>query len=118
MRQTGTPQRPSSVDITVGRNVHIWRMARGLSQAELGDQIGITLQQVQKYEVGANRISTGRLVKIAKVLRIPLEELSAGVGNGRDAPLLVLKRGIDPSSLRTISLCPEHRRCHPEPPRP
>ena len=68
-------KRPSSIDIAVGRNVRIWRMAKGLSQAQLADRLGITFQQVQKYEVGANRIGTGRLVKLAGILGVPIAAL-------------------------------------------
>jgi len=69
------PKRPSFIDIAVGRNVRIWRMAKGLSQAQLARRLGVTFQQVQKYEVGANRIGTGRLVRIAAILAIPVAVL-------------------------------------------
>jgi len=71
-------KRPSSIDVAVGRNVRIWRMARGLSQAQLASRLGVTFQQLQKYEVGANRIGTERLVKVAGVLRIPITALFEG----------------------------------------
>ena len=71
-------KRPSSIDIAVGRNVRIWRMAKGLSQAQLAHRLGVTFQQVQKYEVGSNRIGTGRLVKLAAILRIPIAALFDG----------------------------------------
>jgi transcriptional regulator with XRE-family HTH domain len=72
------PRRPNSVDVAVGRNVRIWRMAKGLSQAQLAQRLGVTFQQVQKYEVGANRIGTGRLVKLAAILGIPIAVLFEG----------------------------------------
>jgi len=72
------PKSASAVDVAVGRNVRLWRMARGLSQAQLGNRLGVTFQQLQKYEVGANRIGTGRLVKIAAVLRVPITALFDG----------------------------------------
>jgi transcriptional regulator with XRE-family HTH domain len=68
-------KRSTSIDVAVGRNVRIWRMARGLSQAQLAKRLGVTFQQVQKYEVGANRMGTGRLVKIAAILDIPIAAL-------------------------------------------
>ena len=71
-------KRPSSIDVAVGRNVRIWRMARGLSQAQLASRLGVTFQQLQKYEVGANRIGTGRLVKVANILRVPITALFEG----------------------------------------
>jgi transcriptional regulator with XRE-family HTH domain len=72
------PKRPGAVDVAVGGNVRFWRMARGLSQARLASRLGITFQQVQKYEVGANRIGTGRLVKIAAILDVPISALFEG----------------------------------------
>jgi transcriptional regulator with XRE-family HTH domain len=83
-------KRPSSIDAAVGRNVRIWRMARGLSQAQLASRLGVTFQQLQKYEVGANRIGTGRLVKVAAVLRIPITALFEGTDAGPSRSLLAL----------------------------
>ena len=84
-------KRPSSIDIAVGRNVRIWRMAKGLSQAQLAHRLGVTFQQVQKYEVGSNRIGTGRLVKLAAILGIPIAALFDGTeGADRARSLLAL----------------------------
>jgi len=69
------PRNPTVVDVAVGRNVRVWRMARGLSQTELANRVGVTFQQVQKYEAGANRISMGRLKRIARVLGVHLTTL-------------------------------------------
>ena len=71
-------KRPSSIDVAVGRNVRIWRMAKGMSQGELAHRLGVTFQQVQKYEVGGNRIGTGRLLKIATILGVPIAVLFQG----------------------------------------
>jgi transcriptional regulator with XRE-family HTH domain len=87
------PKNPSAADVAVGRNVRIRRMARGLSQAQLARRLGLTFQQVQKYETGANRISSGRLVRIAQVLEIPMAALFEDVGgpaNARTQTLLHL----------------------------
>jgi transcriptional regulator with XRE-family HTH domain len=84
------PKRPSSVDVAVGRNVRIWRMARGLSQAELASRLGVTFQQLQKYEVGSNRIGTGRLVKIASILGLPIQTLFEGADADPSRSLLAL----------------------------
>jgi transcriptional regulator with XRE-family HTH domain len=84
-------KRAGPIDATVGRNVRIWRMAKGLSQAELADRLGVTFQQVQKYEVGANRIGTGRLVKVAAILGVPISALFEGTaGADRSRSLLAL----------------------------
>jgi len=71
-------KRPSPIDVAVGRNVRIWRMAKGLSQTQLASRLGVTFQQVQKYEVGSNRIGTGRLVTVAAVLGVPISALFEG----------------------------------------
>src|SRR5262249_44673977 len=83
-------KRPSLIDIAVGRNVRLWRMAKGLSQAQLGGRLGITFQQVQKYEAGINRIGTGRLVEIAAVLQVPISLLFEGASGSASHSLLAL----------------------------
>ncbi len=65
-------KRASLVDHEVGRRIKLQRINAGLSQTELGDKIGVTFQQVQKYEKGLNRVGAGRLAKIADVLRVPV----------------------------------------------
>jgi transcriptional regulator with XRE-family HTH domain len=75
-----SPRSPSTVDVAVGRNVRSWRIARGLSQTQLGSRLGVSYQQVQKYETGGGRIATGRLVKIAAVLGVPISALFEGTG--------------------------------------
>ena len=62
-----------AIDAHIGKKIHELRIARGLSRQELGDQIGVTHQQCQKYEKGTNRISAGRLVLISKVLGKPID---------------------------------------------
>ena len=78
------PRRPDNIDVEVGRLVRVQRIARGLSQTELGNQIGVTFQQVQKYESGANRISMGRLTRISRVLGVDITYLLGA--NRRAAP--------------------------------
>jgi transcriptional regulator with XRE-family HTH domain len=63
---------PDAVDKVVGRNIRILRLAKGLSQTELADALGVTFQQVQKYEKGTNRIGAGRLHEIARILQVPI----------------------------------------------
>jgi transcriptional regulator with XRE-family HTH domain len=71
-------KKPLPVDVLVGRNIRLCRLQRGLSQTELGQQIGVTFQQVQKYENGGNRVGAGRLSDIARVLGVPLATLFEG----------------------------------------
>ncbi len=65
---------PHQVDIHVGRKVRELRLARGLSQQELAEKIGVSFQQLQKYERASNRISCGRLWDISLALKIPVDE--------------------------------------------
>jgi transcriptional regulator with XRE-family HTH domain len=69
---------PDSVDRIVGRNIRIYRLQRGLTQTELADQLDLTFQQVQKYEKGTNRVGSGRLLKIATFLGVPVTALFKG----------------------------------------
>ncbi len=65
-------------DAEIGQRVRTLRLERGLSQTELGTLINVTFQQVQKYEKGMNRISAGRLQRIAEVLGIPVSFFFTG----------------------------------------
>lgn len=60
------------IDAEIAKRVRALRLQRGLSQTELSDALGVTFQQVQKYERGMNRISAGRLFRIAEVLDVPV----------------------------------------------
>jgi transcriptional regulator with XRE-family HTH domain len=74
---------PDSVDKIIGRNVRVYRLAKGLSQTEVADQLGISFQQLQKYENGKNRIGSGRLVKIAGVLHVDITTLFEGCSRSK-----------------------------------
>lgn len=63
------------VDVRIGATVRRFREARGLTQAGLGDGIGVTFQQIQKYERGANRVSASTLLAIAEVLGCSVADL-------------------------------------------
>jgi transcriptional regulator with XRE-family HTH domain len=77
-KQKIDPRQPDSTDVEVGRLVRALRMAQGLSQTNLANRIGVTFQQVQKYESGANRISMGRLSNIAKLFGVSVLYLLDG----------------------------------------
>ena len=80
-------KRVEQVDRVVGQNIRIFRSAKGMSQTELGDAIGVTFQQVQKYEKGANRVGSSRLAMIAKALSIPVSSLFDNSAKGADGPV-------------------------------
>ena len=63
---------PNPTDKHVGARVRMRRMMLGMSQEKLGDALGLTFQQVQKYEKGANRIGASRLQQIAQILQVPV----------------------------------------------
>lgn len=81
-----TTKAPNPIDRHVGSRVRMRRMLIGMSQERLGDSLGITFQQVQKYEKGTNRIGASRLQQIASTLGAPVayffEEAPGGEVNG------------------------------------
>lgn len=70
------------VDAHVGRRVRLRRVLIGMSQERLGDLLGLTFQQVQKYERGVNRIGAGRLFEIAGILGVPISFFYDGLEDG------------------------------------
>lgn len=65
-------KKPNPIDIHVGSRVRLRRTMLGMSQEKLGEHLGITFQQIQKYEKGANRIGASRLQQISTVLKTPI----------------------------------------------
>jgi transcriptional regulator with XRE-family HTH domain len=64
--------KPNPVDVHVGSRVRLRRTLLGMSQEKLGDALGLTFQQVQKYERGANRVGASRLYDLSRVLDVPV----------------------------------------------
>jgi transcriptional regulator with XRE-family HTH domain len=73
-------RRAGPEDVEIGRKIRALRLERGLSQSGLAEGIGLTFQQVQKYEKGANRVSAGRLQQIADMLNVPITFFYSGMG--------------------------------------
>ncbi len=69
----GASRRANPMDVHVGTRVRLRRMLLGMSQEKLGEHLGLTFQQVQKYEKGVNRIGASRLFDLAKVLGVPVQ---------------------------------------------
>jgi transcriptional regulator with XRE-family HTH domain len=86
---------PNPIDVHVGARIRQRRTLLGISQVALAEAIGLTFQQVQKYEKGVNRVSSSRLVDMANVLDVSVpyffEEMSAGVQKQTPAMLLNAK---------------------------
>ncbi len=74
------------IDVQVGNRVRIRRMLIGMSQERLGDLLGLTFQQVQKYEKGVNRIGAGRLYEVSRILNVPVDFFYEGVAAGGPDP--------------------------------
>ena len=84
----GSPDgKPNPIDIHVGSRVRLRRTLLGMSQEKLGEAIGLTFQQVQKYERGANRIGASRLFELSRVLDVPVsfffDDMNAETSGGR-----------------------------------
>jgi len=79
MKKPG-PRSANPVDVHVGTRVRLRRQVMKMSQEKLGDQLGVTFQQVQKYERGANRVGASRLWKISQVLDVPVGFFFDGLG--------------------------------------
>jgi transcriptional regulator with XRE-family HTH domain len=85
--------RPSPIDVHVGTRIRLRRTLLGMSQERLGDALGLTFQQVQKYERGVNRVGASRLFDLARVLDVPIsfffddmpDHVSSAYGNGATA---------------------------------
>ena len=81
------------VDIHVGLRIRAARLAAGLSQERLGTALGVTFQQIQKYEKGVNRVGAGRLSDIARVLSVPVSYFFQS--GAADEPAPVLNEGFN-----------------------
>jgi transcriptional regulator with XRE-family HTH domain len=99
---------PDPIDVEVGRRIRIQRTLRGISQTDLGTKIGVTFQQVQKYEKGINRVGASRLTRIAKVLGVPVSTFFGGPegaaegGAATEASRLDLEYLVVPGALRLL----------------
>jgi len=72
MLPTLPKKQANPIDAQVGNRLRLRRMMIGMSQERLGELLGLTFQQVQKYEKGVNRIGAGRLFEIARILGVPI----------------------------------------------
>mgnify|MGYP000188596018 FL=1 len=104
------PGVPNPVDIHVGSRVRLRRTLLGLSQEKLGDAVGLTFQQIQKYERGANRIGASRLFQLCHILDVPIsfffDEMPAGLKTTEGQ----VARGLSEQEQKTMELDPLARR--------
>lgn len=85
---------PTEVDKRVGRNIRTLRQARHMTLSELATALGISHQQLQKYETGTNRISASMIVDLVDVLNVAIEDLFQGIRSEaqKDSPLEKARR--------------------------
>lgn len=80
------------IDSLIGRNLKLLRLSAGMTQTNLAEKLGITFQQIQKYETGVNRISASRLIEVARVLQVKPEVLLPTDGHSANYPELALSK--------------------------
>jgi transcriptional regulator with XRE-family HTH domain len=103
---------PHPNDVLVGANLRLHRNAARISQTEMAERLGVTFQQVQKYEKGTNRLSAGRLLTVAQLLKVPVTTFYEGARGGmaKDTPPLLLLAKRDAFRLsEAFSKIEDHR---------
>ena len=93
---------PNPVDIYVGSRVRLQRLIKQMSQDKLGAALGVTFQQVQKYERGANRVSASRLWGMAEVLDVPIEFFFDGIKTKKTQSALLMAKKPQWSMISSI----------------
>ncbi|MDJ0512461.1 MAG: helix-turn-helix domain-containing protein [Methyloceanibacter sp.] len=93
---------PQQTDVVVGHNVRFWRLERKMSQTDLANLLGLTFQQIQKYENGANRVGASRLMQIATALDVPIHAFFDGAGPQTDETESPIKFVGDQQALRLV----------------
>jgi transcriptional regulator with XRE-family HTH domain len=108
-------KRGGPVDAIVGQTIRVHRLNKRISQSALGEKIGVSFQQVQKYENGSNRVGASRLLQIAQALRVPVDTLFRRVESEQlrkariDDPLTLLSNGQALRVARAFSDIPDRR---------
>src|SRR5262249_37460221 len=98
---------PNPIDVHVGQRIRQRRTLLGMSQEKLAEAIGLTFQQVQKYERGANRVGSSRLFDFARVLEVPIsyffEDMEANVATKSPSRLM----GVSEARLQPFAIEPD-----------
>jgi transcriptional regulator with XRE-family HTH domain len=95
------PRHVSPGDVDLGKRIRIRRVEQNISQAELGEKLGVSFQQVQKYEKGVNRVTFVRLEQIAKALDVPVTFFNSN-GNAKQTEVESLMFGDPAYKLRLL----------------
>lgn len=102
------------IDVHVGARVRLRRNLLGFSQTDLGKMLGITFQQIQKYERGSNRIAASRLYRMGQVLDVPVAYFFDGLESGKVSPemavvTVLLAERETPGLIRAYYQIKDHR---------
>jgi transcriptional regulator with XRE-family HTH domain len=99
-------RRPNSADIQIGESIRAHRLIIGMSQSDLASRLGVSFQQIQKYEKGMNRVGAGRLPQIARIFDIPISalfEANADTSPGKGAGAAPVKLIPDRNTLKLLT---------------
>lgn len=90
----------TSIDVALGKRLRFFRLARGKSQTDVASAIGVSFQQLQKYERGSNRLSVESMIRIARFLKVnPVEFIITDLDEDSESPLLTLPPQADQLQL-------------------
>ena len=103
-------QGPDPVDVHVGGQMRQMRLLRGLSQTALGKELGVTFQQIQKYERGANRLSASMLWRAADALNVPISYFFDQIRPGEPIPEQVQASADEIAMVRHFRRLPQQLR--------
>ena len=103
---------PDPVDFHVGKRIRERRASLGMSQEKLGDYLGLTFQQIQKYERGVNRISASKLWALSNLFEVTVEWFFEGLGGAGKGQKDVMTRPETRQLARYYSACPKSTRDH------
>lgn len=105
-----TRRRSADIDKRVGARIKFIRLERGLSQEKLGDALGLTFQQIQKYEKGTNAVASSRIPLLCHVLKITPNDLFDGVDFNTETREIVDDTVALDIGIRAVRLGPKARR--------
>lgn len=90
LRKQKTKDAPDERDRIIGLRVKAYRDIKGFSQTELGESVGVTFQQIQKYESGKNKVSVSRLIDMCKILDTPLMSFLTGLADADNTSVIAV----------------------------
>ena len=96
------PLNTEDIDVSVGRRLRDRRTLLGLSQSTLAESVGLTFQQIQKYERGTNRISASRLYQFSCLLEVDIDYFFSGVLGNEESEDLLPTGTDDPARMREV----------------